>query len=257
MSTVTDPAAPLAGLRRPALPRDLALRLAATEYERFTRLLGDLTGTEWALPVPDCPGWDVRALAGHVLGSVRMATSLRSLLWQNARSTLVGGGVDSLTALQIREQAGLSADEVVRGLIAGWPDAVRGRRRLAGSIGRLPVPVRQVVGDARETWTFAFLLDVVLTRDTWMHRLDVCRALGREPDLTADSDGVLVDDVVREWAARHGRPYRLTLTGPAGGTWHSGAAGAVDDLELEAVEFCRLLSGRGAGEGLLAQQVPF
>jgi hypothetical protein len=113
----------------------------------------------------------------------------------------------------------------------------------------------QDVGGTAERWRFGFLFDVVLTRDTWMHRVDVSRATGREPHLTADHDGVLVADVVAEWAARHGRPYRLRLTGPAGGSWSSGTDGEED--ELDAVEFCRLLSGRGRGSGLLAQQVPF
>ena len=66
---------------------------------------------------------------------------------------------------------------------------------------------------------------------------------------------MLIADVVAEWAERHGQPYRLHLTGPAGGTWSAGSGGP--ELELDAVEFCRVLSGRGAGEGLLAQQVPF
>jgi hypothetical protein len=88
-----------------------------------------------------------------------------------------------------------------------------------------------------------------------MHRTDVCRATGREPRLTADHDAVLVADVVAEWAARHGRPYRLRLTGPAGGSWSSGTGG--EEIELDAVEFCRVLSGRGEGTGLLTQAVPF
>ncbi len=58
-----------------------------------------------------------------------------------------------------------------------------------------------------------------------------------------------------EWAARHGRPHRLRLTGPAGGTWSEGQDG--EEIELDAVEFCRVLSGRGTGEGLLGEQVPF
>ncbi|MGY1739321.1 MULTISPECIES: maleylpyruvate isomerase family mycothiol-dependent enzyme [unclassified Blastococcus] len=250
---------PRPGLRAPALDRAVAARLAATEYERFARLLGDLEPEEWARPT-ECPGWDVRAMAGHVLGMAGMVTSLHSLLRQNARATLAGGGIDALTALQVREQAGLSTAELVARTAAVGPAAVRGRHRLARTLGRLPLPERQVVGDARERWTFGYLFDVVLTRDTWMHRVDVCRATGREPELTGDHDGVLVADVVAEWAARHGRPFRLRLTGPAGGTWTSRTSGTPapgDDLELDAVEFCRLLSGRGAGEGLLARQVPF
>ena len=45
--------------------------------------------------------------------------------------------------------------------------------------------------------------------------------------LTADHDGVLVADVVTEWAARHGQPCRLRLTGAAGGEWSFGERRAV------------------------------
>jgi hypothetical protein len=61
--------------------------------------------------------------------------------------------------------------------------------------------------------------------------------------------------VVAEWARAHGKPYRLTLTGPAGGLWSSGTDG--EQITMDAVEFCRVLSGRATGTGLLAHQVPF
>jgi hypothetical protein len=58
---------------------------------------------------------------------------------------------------------------------------------------------------------------------------------------------------VAEWAERHGAPYDLTLTGPAGGRW----TGTGEAIELDAVEFCRVVSGRGEAAGLLRTQVPF
>jgi len=45
------------------------------------------------------------------------------------------------------------------------------------------------------------------------------------------------------------------LTGPAGGSWTFGSGGP--EIELDAVEFCRILSGRGEAEGLLKTAVPF
>ncbi|MFA9563321.1 MAG: hypothetical protein ACERLM_01235, partial [Acidimicrobiales bacterium] len=66
----------------------------------------------------------------------------------------------------------------------------------------------------------------------------------------------LVAEVAAEWARRHGRPHRLVLTGPAGGTFSSGDPDA-ETIELDAVEFCRILSGRAEGPGLLATTVPF
>jgi hypothetical protein len=96
---------------------------------------------------------------------------------------------------------------------------------------------------------------VILTRDPWMHRIDISRATGALPVLTPEHDGVLVDDVVREWARRHGQPFVLNLAGPAGGSWTIG--NGAESLDLDAVQFCRTVSGRTAGERLLTTQVPF
>ncbi len=50
---------------------------------------------------------------------------------------------------------------------------------------------------------------------------------------------MLVVDVVAEWAGRHGQPYTLHLRGTAGGHWSAGTEGR--EIELDAVEFCRVL----------------
>jgi len=86
-----------------------------------------------------------------------------------------------------------------------------------------------------------------------MHRLDICAATGLDPQPIAEHDGRLVDDIVHEWAERHAQPYTLELTGPAGGTWGTGG----ERITLDALEFCRTVSGRGDATGLLATAVPF
>ena len=76
--------------------------------------------------------------------------------------------------------------------------------------------------------------------------------------LTPEHDGVIVAGVVEEWADRHGKDFVLTLTGPAGGRWTVGDNGPV--IELDAIEFCRVLSGRRGTVGLdelLSTEVPF
>jgi uncharacterized protein (TIGR03083 family) len=242
-------------LRSSALPRQTAMRLAATEYQRFTELLRGLRQQDWAKPT-ECPGWDVRAMAAHALGMVEMAASIR----ENGRQLRLArrrGGVfiDALTGLQVDEREQMTPAQIVERFAARAPKAAKGRRRTPALIRRRAMPEPQHIGGQQEEWTLGYLIDVILTRDPWMHRADIVRATAAPHVLTANHDGVLVGDVVAEWARRHGQPCALQLTGPAGGAWHHGDGGP--QIEMDAVEFCRAVSGRGADEGLLATQVPF
>jgi uncharacterized protein (TIGR03083 family) len=249
--TIAAPSRP----RIAALPRGTAMRLAATEYQRFADLLRSLGPGDWAKPT-DCPGWDVRAMAAHALGMVEMAASIRETNRQLKLARSRGGlFIDSLTALQVEERTGMTPAQITAQFAARAPTAARARRRTPGFIIRRTMPVLQQVGGREEAWTIGYLIDVILTRDPWMHRADIARATGADLVLTADHDGVLVADVAAEWATRHGQPCTLHLTGPAGGTWRHGDSGPL--IETDAVEFCRVLSGRGHANGLLAVQVPF
>ena len=242
--------------RRSAMEHALAMRLAATEYQRFADLLRALNPFDWEQPT-ECPEWDVRAMAGHTLGMTEMAASMRTSRRQMKAAGRRGGEfIDALTAVQVAENRDRSREQLVDRFSRMGPKAATARRRTPGLIRNRTMPGMQPVGDgSMEPWTFGYLLDTILTRDPWMHRVDISRATGRELRLTADHDGVLVNDVVRDWAARHGQPYGLQLTGPAGGSWSAGSGGP--DFELDAVEFCRILSGRARGDGLLAIRVPF
>jgi uncharacterized protein (TIGR03083 family) len=252
MTTTTASAQP----RTPALDRPTAMRLAATEYDRNVALLRELSPQDWSRPT-ECAGWDVNAMAAHMLGMAEMAASIPEMIRQQKAARRRGGVfIDALTAVQVEGRSSLSPRELVDRFASVAPKAVRARRRTPGLVRRRTMPEPQPVGDgSTEPWTFGYLLDVILTRDPWMHRVDISRATARPLDLTADHDGVLVADVATEWAARHGQPYALHLTGPAGGRWTSGAGGP--DLELDAVEFCRLVSGRGSDQGVLDTRVPF
>lgn len=251
--TTTNPA--LATPRAAALDRATGLRLAAMEYERCITLLRQLSPQQWS-QATDCPDWNVREMAAHMLGMVEMTASFRQSRHQTKAAKQRGGDfLYALTAVQVEERRSLAPQELVDRFTKLAPRAVRARRLAPALVRRRTMPDPQRVGDDEELWTFGFLLDVILTRDPWMHRVDISRATGRQLHLTPDHDGVLVADVVAEWATRHGQPYTLHLSGPAGGSWSAGAGGPL--LELDAVQFCRLLSGRDHGEGLLAVEVPF
>ena len=231
------------------------MTLAATEYAgRTITALRTLSPDEWTRPT-ECPDWDVREMASHTLAFAEAHASLRELLHQLLTARKAGGTfLDAWTAMQVRERVAASPAEIVRRFEIAAPASVSGAgRRLPDFIRSRHMTAQMPSGPER--WTIAFLVDVVFTRDTWMHRGDIARATGRELVLTADHDGRIVADAVADWARRHGQPFRLLLDGPAGGVFEEGDNGV--DLQLDAIEFCRFVSGRGDGNGLLAQEVPF
>ena len=241
------------GPRRSALDRGVAMRLASAEYGRFLEQLRRLSPADWHKPT-DCAAWDVRALVGHVVGMTEMSASFPEQLRQmRAAGKSDGVFIDALTALQVAKHSKDSPDQLVSRYAHVGPKAAKGRRRTPGFVRGRTMPVPQAVGGVEESWTLGYLVDVILTRDTWMHRIDVARAAGQAVALTAEHDGVLVADVVAEWAQRHGQPCGLTLTGPAGGRWTFGAGGP--ELTEDAVDFCRGLAGRG--QAMLGTEVPF
>jgi hypothetical protein len=168
-----------------------------------------------------------------------------------------GGPLEAaLSAVQVRERADLSPEKVFERLTAIAPKTVRGRKRI-------PAPVRnhaklKADGPVHETWKLGYLVDTIYLRDLWMHRVDVAGAVHRLPELRADHDGRIVADIVAEWGRRHGEPFVLDLTGPAGGHYEQRPdLGEPEVIELDAVEFCRTLAGRAPAAGLLTTIVPF
>ncbi|MCZ2403051.1 maleylpyruvate isomerase family mycothiol-dependent enzyme [Paenarthrobacter sp. Z7-10] len=279
----------------PAMERTAAMRLAGEEYRRVASAVGALEKNQWVLAT-DCADWTVRELVAHIAGMAAMVcTPWESSRQVKAASRMVdaSGGlfIDALTGLQVSERSAAGPQELVQQVRRIGPKATRGRRLMPAFLRHRLMQPAQVVGEVEEWWTLGFLVDTILTRDPWMHRIDLARATSTDLQLTPGHDGAIVDDVVREWAARHGQPYRLTLTGPAGGSWSrtgsgkgNGNAGGVPagnsnvhatppnqvldtvdlnvhpippNLVLDAVDFCRILSGRAEGEELLRVKVPF
>jgi uncharacterized protein (TIGR03083 family) len=242
--------------RTPDFTSPVAAALAAEENRRFVELVGSLDDSDWARPT-DCPDWDVRQVVAHVLGAMEGQVSLRELAHQVRAGKKAAGDradLDGMTDVQVREREHLSPGQLVERLARTGPRAAAARARRPELMRRLPF-TQDLPAVGIERWTFAYLLDVIWTRDTWMHRVDISRATDRPLRLTPDHDGRIVADVAQDWAARHGQPVVLTLTGPAGGVVTSGQNGP--DLQLDAVEFCRVVSGRSVGTGLLSCPVPF
>jgi uncharacterized protein (TIGR03083 family) len=236
------------------LTRSESMAFADEELARWLDVLRGLTAEDWAAPT-ECKPWDVRAMACHVLGATESHSSLREMAHQMRayRGAKDGPMIDAMTALQIRDRADLSTAEIVSRFERAAPRSVRARRRMPGLLRRMRMKVDPPFD--KDGWRLGYLMDVIYNRDAWMHRVDMTRAIGRDMTLTGDHDGRLVAGVVAEWARRLGKPVTLVLAGPAGGTFVAGIGG--ERIELDAIEFCRILSGRAEGTGLLSTEVPF
>jgi uncharacterized protein (TIGR03083 family) len=234
--------------------RGEAMSVAAAEDTRMIDLLRSLDPDDWNRPT-DCDRWDVRAMVAHLAGATKDAASVpRTLRHQVAGARLakklgLSEPLDGVNELQVREHAHLSPDELVDELERSQPRGRRGRARVPALMRRIRISATGM------KFTLGELVDVIYTRDVWMHRVDITRATGRPLVLTAAHDGRLVADLVAEWARRHGRPFDLTLTGAAGGHFVAGSEG--ETLALDAVEFCRILASRAEGTGLLGHKAMF
>jgi uncharacterized protein (TIGR03083 family) len=242
-------------VRVPRIRGREAWALADTEYRRFAELVATLADADWGRPT-DCTGWTVRDLCLHVLGSMQAQASPAELVHQFRRglplNKRIGAHhwVDGLNEIQLRDRRQLSRPDIVRSLRDSAAAAVRGRRRTPPPVRWIPIPFGPPVG-----WKpLSYLLRVGFTRDVWMHRMDLARALDAGPLLTAGHDGRIVADITAEWAGTHREPFDLMLTGAAGGGYRQGSGAA--EYELDAIEFCRILSGRDTGTGVLAHPLP-
>lgn len=256
MTTADAPAA--TGDFQPVPSHAEWMQLARDAYERLVGTFAGLDNQDWSRATP-CDGWSVRDLAGHVVGSMRAAASLRETVSQQRavkRRVAATGGqeVDAMTAIQLERTAELNEQQVVTELRALVEPALRGRSKMPGFVRRR-AGFQVTMGAIDERWNLDYFLGCILTRDAWLHRIDICDTLDREPELDGD-DRRIVGDVAVEWARRHGRPVELTLTGPPGG--HLSAGNGGDEITLDAIEFCRVVSGRTTHpHPLLAHEVPF
>jgi uncharacterized protein (TIGR03083 family) len=247
----------------PDISHDEAMALAEVEYARLLDAVARFEPDDWHRPT-ECPGWDVKDVLAHLLGMMERLGDPDEAARQNAAvgrrlQASPQAPIDAMTALQVEAHAHLGPAALIEALRAAVPKALAGRARTTAE--QRAEPFDPGPPFAGRPWTRGYLLDVIQTRDPWMHRMDIARATGTAPVLTAEHDGRLVADVVAEWARRHGQPFTLVLTGTAGGAFASSEDGGGreggDRYELDAIDFCRIVSGRGTGHGLLTQEVPF
>ena len=200
----------------------------------------------------------MKALLSHVLGGMEGNARVREFVRQLRAATKAAKQsgrpmIDEMTAAQVLEHASLSPAEMQRRMREVAPKAVARPTPYPGA-GARPALQARTTDRRRLEARLPGRHDLEPRLVDAPHRSHARRRAATSCS-PREHDGRIVADVVAEWARTHGQPFDLLLDGPAGGSFVQGENG--ESLHLDAVEFCRILSGRSAGSGLLDQEVPF
>jgi uncharacterized protein (TIGR03083 family) len=244
MSTVAVPSAVATAERIPYTNADEAYQLMQTAFERFMHLIESLEEEDWKKPTA-CTAWNVHDMVAHQAGGYTSGVGYREMLRQYSRIPKPGQlPEDMINALQVGERADMSPADLIRELNQVGPSAIHnwayGFRALKWIV--LPHAIGGFISMRHLMW-------VVHSRDTWMHRLDICRATDRPFEQTREHDGRIIELVVLDTARKlnkslDGRAITLVLTGIAGGKWKIGTGEPVVEMEMDALEFNIFISGR-------------
>ncbi|MGI5356750.1 maleylpyruvate isomerase family mycothiol-dependent enzyme [Streptomyces sp. CA-252508] len=232
------------------IPRTHPLRARAVNAAEVKAMITTLEGLgfdDWWLGTA-CEGWTVRDVATHVVGQYEELSRPwllvgRALLGRRRHPGLTPLHAHNLCQVEARRSV---PPQAVPGLLARFgPRGLRAVERLPGA-ARRRIPLSPLFPESKELPedSMDYLARVLVTRDTWMHRVDVCDATGREPVLH-EHDKEVVGQVLLDLAlAWSGPPVFLDLSGPAGGRWTLGRGTPVVVVQADALTLMRHLSGR-------------
>lgn len=244
MTVTVSPAHTLSAEHIPNTHATEAHALMQTAFDRLIRLIETLDPEDWRRPTA-CTAWDVHDLVAHQAGGYASGTGYREMFRQYLRIPKPGQlPEDAINALQVGERAEASPAELIAELKRVGPKAIRNWAYGFRLIKWITLP--HAVGGLM---TMRKLMWVTHSRDTWMHRLDICRASGRPFEQTRDHDGrineLVVLDAARKLKKRlDGQAIMLILTGIAGGTWKIGSGEPVAEMTMDALDFNIFVSGR-------------
>ncbi|MFI5959058.1 maleylpyruvate isomerase family mycothiol-dependent enzyme [Cryptosporangium sp. NPDC051539] len=235
-----------------------AMDLTVTEHDRFHTLIAGLDPGEWAC-VTDYQDRDVRTTVVQVLGSAYAQASPRELVRQVRAGRRSGKKRwrDRADAAQLADGAKLLPEALPDLWAAASYRALHARQRIPSFVQGLRILPLGQVGGVKFGWKpVEYLYGTGFTRNVWMHRLDIARAIGRDPQTSPEHDGRIIADLVAEWATTHRERFTLRLTGSAGGKFVRDPGDPGEIVELDAVDFARTLTGRITGEGVLRHPLP-
>jgi uncharacterized protein (TIGR03083 family) len=224
--------------------------LAREEHAGLLMLIESFDAADWSKPTP-CTAWTVREMVAHQAGAYAAFTSFAEFRRQYFVPPPKGRlPEDLINEIQIADRKNKTNAELVAEIREKGPRTITNRQRIPFPLRALSFP-----RPGGTKLNLGYLLDVIFTRDTWMHRLDLARTMNREMELTREHDGRIVELVMRDVntllapkldAASIG----MELTGVAGGVWRVGASHTAPGMtaratiQMDALDFNIYASGR-------------
>lgn len=215
------------------------------EIQAWHDLLASIDGDEWHRRTV-CDEWDVADIAGHLIGQAEDVLKPLAFARRFRKAKRVYPGrprFDAHMMVQADEHRGTPPAELRALFDTVWGKATR-------KISRNPELIRRISMQVEDTPRMAlgYVQDILLARDLWMHRDDVCQALGRTFDAGPYATE-LIAQVIYDleasgpfWGARPA--VVLELTGQGGGTYRLGRDEPVGRASVDAVSYMRTVSGR-------------
>lgn len=215
------------------------------EIQAWHDLLASIDGDEWHRRTV-CDEWDVADIAGHLIGQAEDVIHLSSFprrFRKGKRVYPAAPRFDAHMMVQADEHRGTSPAELRALFDQLWAKATR---RISGNpqlIRRFTMQVDDV-----PRMSYGYIQDILLARDLWMHRDDVCQALGRSFDAGPYAEQLIAQVMYDLEAAGPFWGERpavvLELTGQGGGTYRLGREEPIGRASVDAVGYMRTLSGR-------------
>jgi len=239
-----SPTAPEDALLIPYVTQSEAWQLATDELRRLLALVDTLGEEDWRKPTA-CTAWNVRDMLAHQAGAYASGTGYREMIHQYSAALTPGRlAEDAINERQLADRAAKPPAELIAELNQAGDAAIRNWAygfRLVKPFG-IPHPVAGWLG-------LRHLMLVVHSRDTWIHRLDICRATGRPFEQTRQHDGRINELVVRDLARSLQRKLdrkaiALELEGIAGGRWRIGDGDPAATIRMDTLDFNIYASGR-------------
>lgn len=236
------------------------------ELQVWHDLLASIDGDEWQRRTV-CDEWDVADIAGHLIGQAEDVNQLLSFPRRYRKAKRVYPGVlriDAHMMVQADEHRGTPPARLRAEFDQVWARATERISTEPRMLRRMSMTVNGF------RMNLGYIHDILLARDLWMHRDDVCQALGRPFDAGPYGDElvaqVMYDVIDGPWWGE--RPaVEVELTGAGGGTYQLGRGAPVGRAAVDAVGYMRTLSGRDdapvvtgdpvATEALASCRMPF